>query len=380
MPPPEPPQSRSPRPRSFSPACSMRRARWSSGSGPSRIISRNGGVRAISPTRSASSTCGSAARSLIHMHAPDGTVYPMTGTFREVVVPERLVFSAIAEDRDGHALLEGLITVTFEERGREDQAHRAREGCRTSAGRRSDAGPHGDRLGAKPVPARNGGGESLIAKRPLHPPSATERRTSMQQPRIVSHEEWLAARKAHLKNEKALTRMRDLVSAERRALPWVKVEKHYVFDTDRGEEDARRAVRPQQPADHPSFHVAARSRFGLPELLAGGRSRRRRDRASGESRRELRARLARAARQAHSPTRSAWAGPPNGCRPGTATSTTTITCRSPRTSWRTARSTTITQHDRGRLRRAARPERVRTRTRPATCSTPIRATRAATKR
>ena len=30
---------------------------------------------------------------LIHMHAPDGTVYPMTGTFREVVVPARLVFS-----------------------------------------------------------------------------------------------------------------------------------------------------------------------------------------------------------------------------------------------------------------------------------------------
>ena len=52
--------------------------------------------------------------------------------------------------------------------------------------------------------------------------------------RIVSREEWLAARKTHLKNEKALTRMRDLVSAERRALPWVKVEKEYVFDTAEG--------------------------------------------------------------------------------------------------------------------------------------------------
>jgi predicted dithiol-disulfide oxidoreductase (DUF899 family) len=52
--------------------------------------------------------------------------------------------------------------------------------------------------------------------------------------RIVSREEWLAARKTHLKNEKALTRMRDLVSAERRALPWVKVEKEYVFDTPEG--------------------------------------------------------------------------------------------------------------------------------------------------
>jgi predicted dithiol-disulfide oxidoreductase (DUF899 family) len=35
---------------------------------------------------------------------------------------------------------------------------------------------------------------------------------------IVSRDEWLAARKAHLRNEKALTRMRDLVAAERRAL------------------------------------------------------------------------------------------------------------------------------------------------------------------
>jgi predicted dithiol-disulfide oxidoreductase (DUF899 family) len=53
----------------------------------------------------------------------------------------------------------------------------------------------------------------------------------MQPNAIVSRDEWLAARKAHLKNEKALTRMRDLVAAERRTLPWVKVEKDYVFDT-----------------------------------------------------------------------------------------------------------------------------------------------------
>jgi uncharacterized protein YndB with AHSA1/START domain len=56
-------------------------------------------------------------RIFIEMHAPDGTVYPMTGTFREIVVPERLVLAAIAEDRNGGALLEGLITVTFEDEG-----------------------------------------------------------------------------------------------------------------------------------------------------------------------------------------------------------------------------------------------------------------------
>ena len=51
----------------------------------------------------------------------------------------------------------------------------------------------------------------------------------MKPSKVVSREAWLVARKAHLKNEKALTRMRDMVAAERRSLPWVKVEKEYVF-------------------------------------------------------------------------------------------------------------------------------------------------------
>jgi len=54
---------------------------------------------------------------LIHMCAPDGTIYPMIGTFQEVVVPERLVFTAVAEDIDGRPLLKGRIVVTFEEHG-----------------------------------------------------------------------------------------------------------------------------------------------------------------------------------------------------------------------------------------------------------------------
>jgi predicted dithiol-disulfide oxidoreductase (DUF899 family) len=56
----------------------------------------------------------------------------------------------------------------------------------------------------------------------------------MQPHKVVSYEDWLTARKRHLKNEKALTRMRDMVAAERRTLPWVKVEKRYVFDTTDG--------------------------------------------------------------------------------------------------------------------------------------------------
>jgi predicted dithiol-disulfide oxidoreductase (DUF899 family) len=50
----------------------------------------------------------------------------------------------------------------------------------------------------------------------------------------VSREQWLTQRKALLAQEKELTRMRDEVAAARRALPWVKVEKNYVFDAPEG--------------------------------------------------------------------------------------------------------------------------------------------------
>jgi len=46
--------------------------------------------------------------------------------------------------------------------------------------------------------------------------------------------EWIAARKQLLAKEKELTRMRDALSAQRRALPWLRVEKSYVFDTPKG--------------------------------------------------------------------------------------------------------------------------------------------------
>src|SRR6516164_8459881 len=56
------------------------------------------------------------------------------------------------------------------------------------------------------------------------------------QHRIVSHDEWLALRKQLLVKEKEFTRRRDQLAAERRALPWVKVEKPYVFDGPDGKE------------------------------------------------------------------------------------------------------------------------------------------------
>ena len=56
----------------------------------------------------------------------------------------------------------------------------------------------------------------------------------MEPHKIVSEEKWVAARKKLLAKEKELTRARDRLSAERRKLPWVKVEKEYVFETTEG--------------------------------------------------------------------------------------------------------------------------------------------------
>lgn len=57
---------------------------------------------------------------------------------------------------------------------------------------------------------------------------------TLQHPKIVSQEEWLAARRQLLAKEKQLTRERDALAAERRKLPWVRVEKSYVFDSPGG--------------------------------------------------------------------------------------------------------------------------------------------------
>jgi predicted dithiol-disulfide oxidoreductase (DUF899 family) len=51
---------------------------------------------------------------------------------------------------------------------------------------------------------------------------------------VVSRDQWLAERKTLLAQEKELTRLRDQLAEERRALPWVRVEKNYVFDTPEG--------------------------------------------------------------------------------------------------------------------------------------------------
>jgi predicted dithiol-disulfide oxidoreductase (DUF899 family) len=57
---------------------------------------------------------------------------------------------------------------------------------------------------------------------------------TFEKPIIVSPEKWLAARRALLREEKEYTRLQDHMNARRRALPWVKIDQRYEFDSPRG--------------------------------------------------------------------------------------------------------------------------------------------------
>lgn len=58
----------------------------------------------------------------------------------------------------------------------------------------------------------------------------------MNKQNIVSKQEWLKARKEFLAKEKEFNKLRDQIVQERRQLPWVKVDKEYVFETPEGKE------------------------------------------------------------------------------------------------------------------------------------------------
>jgi predicted dithiol-disulfide oxidoreductase (DUF899 family) len=66
--------------------------------------------------------------------------------------------------------------------------------------------------------------------------AVAEEESHMEPHAVVSRDEWIAARKAHLAREKEFTRLRDQLSRERRALPWVRVDKPYVFEGPDGQE------------------------------------------------------------------------------------------------------------------------------------------------
>ena len=53
----------------------------------------------------------------IHMRSPDGGIYPMKGEIREIIAPERFVFTNIAVDAAGNPIIDGLTTVTFADEG-----------------------------------------------------------------------------------------------------------------------------------------------------------------------------------------------------------------------------------------------------------------------
>jgi predicted dithiol-disulfide oxidoreductase (DUF899 family) len=57
---------------------------------------------------------------------------------------------------------------------------------------------------------------------------------STENHRVVSTDAWIAERKALLAREKELTRLHDQIARERRALPWVRIDKNYVFDGPEG--------------------------------------------------------------------------------------------------------------------------------------------------
>jgi predicted dithiol-disulfide oxidoreductase (DUF899 family) len=61
-------------------------------------------------------------------------------------------------------------------------------------------------------------------------------RDGVQEHKVVSQKEWLAARKRLLAKEKKFLRLRDQLNKLRRDLPWVKVEKEYVFNGPGGKE------------------------------------------------------------------------------------------------------------------------------------------------
>jgi predicted dithiol-disulfide oxidoreductase (DUF899 family) len=61
----------------------------------------------------------------------------------------------------------------------------------------------------------------------------------MESHKIVSQDEWIEARKQHLAKEKEFTRLRDQLSAQRRDLPWVRVDQEYIFEGPSGKESLK---------------------------------------------------------------------------------------------------------------------------------------------
>ena len=84
--------------------------------------------------------------------------------------------------------------------------------------------------------------------------------------KVVSKNEWVEARKRFLAKEKEFTHMRDRLSAERRALPWMRVEKEYAFDGPNGRETFELSVPDFQVTIADALGAALRAGLGIGPL------------------------------------------------------------------------------------------------------------------
>ena len=112
--------------------------------------------------------------------------------------------------------------------------------------------------------------------------------------KVVSRKEWLVARKKFLGKEKQFSKLRDDLNLQRRQLPWVKVEKEYVFDGPTGKVTFRRFVLRQEPTHYLSLHVRTGMAERLRTLLLLGRPFRQREYAHWRALHSLRGRVPRA--------------------------------------------------------------------------------------
>lgn len=105
------------------------------------------------------------------------------------------------------------------------------------------------------------------------------RRETMTDHKIGTREEWLEARLELLKAEKALTRRSDELALWRQELPWVRIDKEYLFETDDGTMSLADLFR-GHTAYRLSLHVRPRIYWRLPGMLCHRRRLQRFRRAS----------------------------------------------------------------------------------------------------
>ncbi len=208
----------------------------------------------------------------------EGGHHTFDSTLLELVPDERIVmtfrFAPGAEDT--------LLTLTF----RDAEAG----GTQVAPAARADH--------AHPTPGHAVGRHRLEPERWPSWPRTSTRSNPMTEHSTSTRQEWEDARRSLLEREKQLTRLSDELATERAALPWVPVETAYTFDTEDGDEVARRPLRRQLAAARLPLHVRPRLGRGLPELLLADGPRRDPAGPSRAPRRQLRRRLARTAGEA----------------------------------------------------------------------------------